>query len=136
MLELGFITTYIYRGFLVISDATELVPDSGSGWVLIKPKPTWGFLFLNPNPTLFFIGSGKTQPIRVRSGQVPASRTAIAIPTVYIGFPTHDLLFIPFFPSFSFLFFSLSLRSFLLCVVSSALELSFFLSFPYFLLIV
>ena len=104
MLELGFITTHIYRGLLVISDATGLGPNPGSGRVLIKPKPTWGFLFLNPNPTVFFIGPGKTRPIRVRSGQVPASRVAIAIPTVYIGFPTHDLLFIPFFPSFSFLF--------------------------------
>ena len=82
MLELGFITTYIYiyRGFLVISDATGLGPNPGSGRVLIKPKPTWGFLFLNPNPTIFFIGLGKTRPIRVGLDQVLVGRAVIVIP--------------------------------------------------------
>ena len=74
MLELGFITTYIYRGLLVISDATGLGPNPGSGRVLIKPKPTWGFLFLNPNPTIFFIRPGKTLSSRVRLGRVPMDR--------------------------------------------------------------
>jgi len=39
------------------------------------------FFFLNPNPTLFFIGPGKTRPIRIELGQVPMSRAEIAIPT-------------------------------------------------------
>ena len=56
---------------------------SGRVWVfLIKPGPVSGFFFffLNPYPTLFLIGPGKTRPIRVGPGRVSAGRAKIAIP--------------------------------------------------------
>ena len=59
---------------------------SGRVWVfLIKPGPDLDpfrvFFFLNPYQTLFLIGSGKTQPIRVGSDRVSAGQAKIAIPT-------------------------------------------------------
>ena len=37
---------------------------------MIKSKPASGFFFLNPYPTLFLIGPGKTWPIRIDLGRV------------------------------------------------------------------
>ena len=57
---------------------------TGRVWVfLIKPGPVSGFFFLNPYPTLFLIGPGKTRPIRVGPDRVPADRVKIAIPNSY-----------------------------------------------------
>ena len=73
-----------------------------SGWVwvfLIKPgldlDPFRVFFFLNPYQTLFLIGSGKTQPIRVGPDRVSAGRAKIAIPTSenpMMGFSFHAIL--------------------------------------------
>ena len=53
---------------------------------MIKPgldlDPLWIFFFLNPYPTLFLIGLGKTQPIKVGLGRVLAGQAEIAIPNV------------------------------------------------------
>ena len=57
---------------------------TGRVWIfLIKPGPDpdpFRVFFLNPYPTLFLIGPGKTRPIRVGPDRVPADRVKIAIP--------------------------------------------------------
>ena len=58
----------------------------GNNWVgagfLPKPEPSLGFFFLNPNPIIFFIGPGKTQPIRIGLDRISAGRAKIVIPNI------------------------------------------------------
>ena len=59
---------------------------TGRVWVFFLNKtrtrlgPASDFFFLNPYPTLFLIGPGKTRPIRVEWNRVPADRVKIVIP--------------------------------------------------------
>ena len=75
---LGFITKYIYEGILLLKYITEL-GRVGYGRVFIKKQTR--FKKKTPNPTLFFIKPGKTQPIRIEPGWVPTGWAKIAIPT-------------------------------------------------------
>ena len=53
-----------------------------------KTRTCFGFYFKNLNPALLFIGSGKTQPIRVGLGRVPTGRvtTVISKSILPVGF--------------------------------------------------
>ena len=71
---------YIYIGGIFVISGYRVFIWVGFRIFFIKPKPASGFFFLNPYPTLFLIGPGKTRPIRVGLGWVPAGWVKIAIP--------------------------------------------------------
>ena len=82
---MGYFCNFRETGFYLswVSDRVSNFFDKTRTW----PRPISGFFFLNPYPTLFLIGLGKTRPIRVRPSQVPVGWAKIAIPTcdhVYI----------------------------------------------------
>ena len=55
---------------------------------LIKPKPDpdpFRVFFLNPYPTLFFIGSGKIRPIRVGLGRAAYPRVRSKLPFLILA---------------------------------------------------
>ena len=59
-----------------------------------KTQTRFGFFFLNPYPTLFLIRPGKTRPIRVGPGRVPAGQAKIAIPNIGLDLLTLLLSFL------------------------------------------
>ena len=81
--------------FIVWMNWRTLLPTSFSSWCVShvlgfvhplvshvlgpQPRPTSCIFFLNPNPTLFFIGLGKTWPIRVGPSQVSVGWAEIVI---------------------------------------------------------
>ena len=85
MRDLGLDNSYIYREYFCNFMEIGFYSGRVSGRVLDffdKIQTHFGFFFfLNPYLTLFLIGPGKTQPIRVGSGWVPMGRAEIAIPT-------------------------------------------------------
>ena len=84
MRDLGLDNSYIYRGYFCNFMEIGFYSGRVSGRVLDffdKIRTRFGFFFLNPYPTLFLIGPGKTQPIRVGPGRVLTGRAKIAIPS-------------------------------------------------------